>query len=295
MFSPRVALAGALSGAAVLASVMLAAPASAATVSTCFDAQTSLTAAQHQLALDEQTDSTSDSTVSGGADFTPDAQDQAVASDRAAVSIAQGNVNALCGTGVGLPSPTPHPHPWPTPTPVPPVGFPGGFGGGLLNCSQLEARGISNIPVGSPYYRRALDANDDGIACQTASSTTVYQTIDGQKCHLVNGQWVAVSNPSVVYRVVNGHMCHQVSGQWIPIDQPPVTVVTVPAPCNCPPRPVPAPVQQTVYAPPPQVVSAPAPEVITAPAPVYTAPSAPVVIPNTSAGVNTGNSGLAAE
>jgi hypothetical protein len=254
-------------------------PASAVTApATCFDAQTQLTSAQHALAVAQQADRIEDSSVSGAADFTPDAEDQAVTADNAAVSTAQGYVNALCGTTT-VPGGTGHPHPWPTPTPVPgPVGFPGGY----LNCTQLANRGISNIPVGSVYYRPALDANHDGVACET-TSTGVYQTINGQNCHLVNGQWVAVNNPTVVYRVVNGKMCHQVSGQWIPINQ-----VTVAAPTPCTACAAAAPVVVSE----PQTVTAPAPVYTPGPvvqgAPVYV-PGPVVSVPNTSAGVNNGD------
>jgi hypothetical protein len=130
-----------------------------------------------------------------------------------------------------------------------------------------------------------LDADHDGIACET-TSTGVYQTINGQNCHLVNGQWVAVNNPTVVYRVVNGKMCHQVSGQWIPINQ-----VTVAAPTPCTVCAAAAPVvvsePQTVTAPP---VYTPGP--VVQGAPVYV-PGPVVSVPNTSAGINTGDGSTA--
>lgn len=284
MFSPRIALAGALSGAATVASALvLAMPASAAVgdPTTCAGAQSQLFADQQILATARQTDATSDGTVTGAADFTPDAEDAAVATANGHVNSDRGFVNALCGTTT-VPGGTGYPHPWPTPTPIPgPVGLPGGFPGGYLNCTQLANRGISNIPVGSVYYRPALDANHDGVACET-TSTGVYQTINGQNCHLVNGQWVAVNNPTVVYRVVNGKMCHQVSGQWIPINQ-----VTVAAPTPCSACAAAAPVvvsePQTIAPPPVYVAPAPTQPVYVPPAQAFTTQIAPAV-PSSSAG-----------
>ena len=38
------------------------------------------------------------------------------------------------------------------------------------NCSAARAAGASNIRTGEPGYRRALDRNGDGVACQSGES-----------------------------------------------------------------------------------------------------------------------------
>lgn len=261
--TPRIILAV---GAATALTLALAAPAYAGTVSaisptTCFAAQQQLTTDQHQLALDRQADQNEDNSISGGADFTPDSYDTAVTNAQATVNNDQGYVNALCGGNTGNPGGgNGHPHPWPNPGPV---GFPGcngypynnttytnyynnnclpGPAGNPfpLNCSQLAARGIGpNIPQSSQWYRTSLDANGDGIACET--NLTVYRTVNNQRCHLVDGSWVPVP-------------------------------VAAPSPCpsSCSASAPPPVIYQA-----PQTVTAPAP-VFTAPAPVYVSPAAPV-------------------
>lgn len=66
--------------------------------------------------------------------------------------------------------------------PAGPVGQPGAPGepgangaGGVVViaevCADLEARGIANIHIGSPFYRPALDRDHDGVACETTRTT----------------------------------------------------------------------------------------------------------------------------
>lgn len=225
MRSPKLALLSALMGGALAMGVGLAAPANAATSVTptdCFTAQQNLAADQNALGRARSADSVEDNPVTGSADFTPDTADGLVNTDTAAVNTDEGYVTALCGS-------TPVPTPTPTPTPR------------LLNCNQLAARGLVNIQVGSLFYRPALDAYGDGVACE---ATPAPQTV----------------------RVVHGKRCRFVNGAWVPVQQ-----VTAPAPCPCD-TPSPAPVAAA-----PPVVYAPAPVTIVqpAPAPVYAAPLAP--------------------
>lgn len=231
------ALLSVVTGAALAFGGVLTAPAAFADVpTTCFDAQTALTAAKHTLAAARQTDAIDDSGVNGGADFTPDADDQAVAADASAVTIAQQNVNALCGTNGGTGTGLPHPRPV------------------LLNCTQLAARGIHDIPAGNPFYRTALDTNRDGIACETTNTI-----------------------PIGTYRVVNGQNCHWDGTTWIP-----VTVVAPPPavdPCNCAPTPEPQPTQVIIKQQPPVVTQTVVeqPPVYVPPAQVFTNPVAPSI------------------
>lgn len=251
MFSPRIALVGALSGAATVASALvLAMPASAAPISaactadqqTLLTAQQTLVAAKQALAQAQQFGTPSQVIA---AQQTVSADQAIVDQDQAAVNIQCGTTTLPGGTGTG----TGHPHPWPTPTPVPgPVGLP------LLNCTQLAARGIHDIPASSVWYRTALDANGDGIGCETNLNT---------------------------YRVVNNQKCHLIAGQWVP-----VTTVTAPAPCTaCSSVSAPPPV---IYQSPPVTVPAP----VIQGAPVYV-PGPVVSVPNTSLGVNNGDGSTA--
>lgn len=249
MFSPRIALVGALSGAATVAlATALAMPAYAAPTSPgCLAAENTLNAAQVNLQAAENTLATDQTT---GATVAKINTDKAVVSQYAAiVSQDQAAVNIQCGTSTtpgSVGNPFPHPHPWPTPTPTPgPVGLP------LLNCTQLAARGIHDIPASSAWYRTALDANVDGIGCETNLNT--YRVVNGQKCHLIDGQWV------------------------------PVTTVT--APCTACSSTAPPPV---IYQSPPVTVPAP----VIQGAPVYV-PGPVVSVPNTSAGINTGDGSTA--
>lgn len=36
----------------------------------------------------------------------------------------------------------------------------------LDSCSEAKARHITNIPKNSPYYRKALDRDNNGLACE---------------------------------------------------------------------------------------------------------------------------------
>lgn len=38
------------------------------------------------------------------------------------------------------------------------------------DCDEARAAGASDIPKGSPLYRRSLDADKDNVACDTESS-----------------------------------------------------------------------------------------------------------------------------
>jgi len=258
------------SGALAASAVLLAAPAYADTLrapappTTCFEAQTDLTNAQHQLALAEAADRSDDNpALAGSADFTPDAADLKVTEDQAIVNVYQGYVNALCGTGTtGAPTPTPTPGP---------VGLP------ILTCAQLAARGLHDIPRGSVYYRGYLDRDHDGIACETTPTPTP----------------TPVSVPVGTLKVINGKDCRWDGTKWVPVT--PVTVID--PNCHCDPTPAPATVvlrpapkvtQTIVQQAPPQTIVEQAP-VTVPPAQVFLTPQAPSV-----GAVATGDGSLAA-
>lgn len=230
----RLLLSAAASGALTLGCV-LTAPAALAVPTTpaCVDAQTQLNTdrghlqtARNQLASDRAV----------GATNTQIAIDNAAISQASAVvSQDQAVVNIQCGTTTGTGTGNGFPRPRPRPVPAP-IGLPNG---GYLNCTQLAARGLHDIPAGNPFYRTALDTNRDGVACET--TTTV---------------------PVGTYRIVNGKNCKWDGTTWIPVTPPPAPV-TIDAPCNCTPTtdPQPAPVilQQPAVT---QTVVEPAPVVI---------------------------------
>lgn len=235
----------AASGALALGSLLTAPTAFAVpTTQACVDAQTQLNTdkghlqtARNQLASDRAI----------GATNTQIAIDNAAISQASAVvSQDQAAVNIQCGTtgGTGTGNGFPRPRPRPVPTPVP-IGLPNG---GYLTCDQLAARGLHDIPAGSPFYRTALDGNRDGVACET--TTTI---------------------PVGTFRVVNGKNCHWDGTTWVPVATAPVTID---APCNCTPDPQPAPVIIQQPAPPAQTVVEQAP-VYVPPAQVFTNPVAP--------------------
>jgi len=41
-----------------------------------------------------------------------------------------------------------------------------GYPNAPRNCTEARARGLENIPRGSPYYAPWLDADNDGLACE---------------------------------------------------------------------------------------------------------------------------------
>jgi hypothetical protein len=218
----------AASGVLTLGALLTAAPASAITATTCFQAQQTYATAQNTLAVKTQADRVEDSTVSGAVDSVADQADIDKAAAASAVAVALQDMNALCGTNGGTGTGLPHPRPV------------------LLNCDQLAARGLHDIPAGNPFYRTSLDINRDGIACET--------TI-----------------PVGTFRVVNGQNCKWNGTTWIPVTPAPAPV-TIENPCNCTPTPAPAP--QTG-----QVILQPAPAVAPAPAPVYVPPAQVFVNP----------------
>jgi hypothetical protein len=236
-----VLLSAAASGALALGCVLTAAPATAAPVSTeCLNAQTQLNTdritlqnAKNQLASDRAT---------GALNSTILADQAAVSQAQAQVNVDQTAVNIQCGTTGGTGTGNGFPRPRPVPVPV---------GTGFLNCTQLAARGLHDIPAGNPFYRTALDGNHDGVACET--------TI-----------------PVGTFRVVNGQNCHWNGTTWVP-----VTVVAPPPaadPCNCTPAPAPQPAQVIVQ-PAPQVTQTVVeqPPVVVPPAQVFTNPVAPSI------------------
>lgn len=129
-----------------------------------------------------------------------------------------------------------------TPGPV------GTTSGGSLNCTQLAARGIHDIPVGSTYYRRALDRDNDGIACET----------NGDDTRVGLPAPTPTPAPTVIYKYVGGKYCKCTNGG-------PCVPVPTPAPTPAPSTVVIAPPTQTLVAPPP--VTAPSPVIIYPPAP----------------------------
>lgn len=63
------------------------------------------------------------------------------------------------------PAPVPEPEPVPVPEPAPaPEPDPGVY---YANCTAAKAAGAAPLYVGSPGYRSALDADNDGVACET--------------------------------------------------------------------------------------------------------------------------------
>ena len=55
----------------------------------------------------------------------------------------------------------------PTTTNLPQVIGPSSYAAAPRNCTQARALGLRNIPRSSPFYASWLDADDDGIACET--------------------------------------------------------------------------------------------------------------------------------
>jgi hypothetical protein len=235
-------------GALIFGSILTAAPAFAVpTTAACVAAQTQLNTdtgllqtARNQLASDRAV----------GATNTQIAIDNAAISQASAV-VAQDQavVNVQCGTtgGTGAGNGFPRPRPVPVPAPV---------GLGSLNCAQLAARGLHDIPAGSVYYRTALDGNNNGVACETTPTATI---------------------PVGTFRVVNGQNCKWSGTTWVPVTPPPATVVV--DPCNCTPTTDPQPAQIIVKQQQPivtQTVVEQAP-VVVPPAQVFTTPQAPSV------------------
>jgi hypothetical protein len=233
-------------GALVFGSILTAAPALAAPVSTeCLNAQNALTTAESHL---QQANSTVAADRINGVPTSQLNTDIQLASQASAArDLARTAMNIQCGTTGGVGTGTGNGFPRPRPVPVPaPVGL------GSLSCAQLAARGLHDIPAGSVYYRTALDGNNNGVACETTPTATI---------------------PVGTFRVVNGQNCKWSGTTWVPVTPPPATVVV--DPCNCTPTtdPQPAPVilQQPVVT---QTVVEQAP-VVVPPAQVFTNPVAP--------------------
>jgi hypothetical protein len=53
-----------------------------------------------------------------------------------------------------------------TPTPAPPTTAPSGGSVYYANCAAARAAGAAPLHVGDPGYRKALDRDGDGIACE---------------------------------------------------------------------------------------------------------------------------------
>lgn len=252
-------LAGALVGAASIAAAsLLAIPASASTAVACAQAQIDLAnahaaeqgpaatlavaksadnAAHAKLAAATTADATEDTTP----DTTVDAADLALITAQSNVSAADSTLSSAqaaeavtaralaratkevntCGATVT-----------PTPTP-PPVGLPAGF----ANCAQAFAAGVSNIPSTDSRYRRALDRDNDGIACET----------NGDDTRVGLPAPTPTSAPTVIYKYVGGKYCKCTNGG-------PCVPVPTPAPIPAPSTVVIAPPTQTLVAPPPVTV-----------------------------------------
>lgn len=163
MRSPRLTVATAAAVGLLVLSVAPATAATAVTPATCFAAQQQLAVDRNALGTAESADAVEDNPVTGAADFTPDANDQAVANDKATVSVDQGNVNALCGAGS---------NPVGDPTPIP-----------------------DNPPV-QVIYRMYDGAR---VPCHLVGGTWVpvstYEVVNGRHCHLQGGTWVPVTPP----------------------------------------------------------------------------------------------------
>lgn len=269
--SIRTAALSVAGGALLAMSVTLAAPASGDPTSPqCFQAEAHV--ASQSNVVETAANKLSGDTVLLQAAKDKLAQDQAavpvdtaqIITDQTAVSTLQTTVNndqaslftakRNLATDIAIRdtacAPVVVPTPIPTPIPVPsPVGLP------PLTCSDLAARGLSNIPRNSPYYNAALDINNDGIACET--NLTTYKVVNHKRCHLVDGSWVPV--PATV-----PPPCPSACSTVTPTqDAPPLPVII-----QSPPVTVPGPVIQGQ--------------------PIYV-PGPVVNVPNTSSGVDTGD------
>lgn len=248
----RLALCSAAASGALALGTLLTTPAAfAAPVSTeCLKAQNAYNAAESTL---QQANSlVAADRINGVPTSTLNTDIAAASQASVAADVARRAMNIQCGTttGPGTGNGFPRPHPVPVPTPV---GFPNG---GYLNCNQLAARGLHDIPAGSAFYYLANDADRDGIACETGNNTTI---------------------PVGTFRVVNGQNCHWNGTAWIP-----VTVVAPPPavdPCNCAPTPDPQPTQVIIRQQPPVVTQTVVeqPPVYVPPAQVFATPQAPSV------------------
>lgn len=150
-----------------------------------------------------------------------------------------------------------------------------------LDAAIASAQTVVNSRVGD--VSTAQSAENTALSALTAAQAAVNAACNSTvptPTPAPVGLPAPTPNPVVIYKVINGQKCHLVNGAWVP-----VTTVTAPAPCTPCVTSTPAPV--TAASPAPVYISAPAP--VTVPGPTTYVPGPIVSVPNTSAGINTGD------